>query len=194
MAIWKTTCAEAPKPYDALFHAREIAKAEGHPNVLTVHGLGRVPNPVKPSEDVIAVLMPFVEGPTLASRLERPFSHQEALDFGQALASGLRHIHERMVVHGDLHEENVLVSPYGPIIIDLMNGRGFAALTLGRTVEQRLSDVDALARLLAMILAATVSFDATEDELKVPGLTIDEVLDQFEHVVRSDAYMLSEVP
>jgi serine/threonine protein kinase len=82
--------------------------------------LERVIDPVS-GEEVDAVVMERLDGPTLGARLRGPaFTVTEASAIGTALIAGLRHIHAQGMTHGDLHEDNVMLTTKAPKVIDLL--------------------------------------------------------------------------
>jgi serine/threonine protein kinase len=76
-----------------------------HPNICTLHDVG--PN---------YLVMEFVEGPTLAERIERgPVPLEESLAIGGQIADALEAAHERGIVHRDLKPGNVKVKSDGTV-------------------------------------------------------------------------------
>jgi serine/threonine protein kinase len=76
-----------------------------HPNICTLHDVG--PN---------HLVMEFVEGPTLAERIEQgPVPLEEALAIGRQIADALETAHERGIVHRDLKPGNVKVKSDGTV-------------------------------------------------------------------------------
>ena len=96
----------------------ELARAHGFP-VPRVHD-------VRPD----ALVLERIDGPTMGQALtRRPW---EVLRHVRSLAD----LHERLhtiqldggsLIHFDLHPDNVLVSPRGPVVIDWTNARGGSA-------------------------------------------------------------------
>ena len=78
-----------------------------HPNVAGIFGI----------EDVGGhryLILEFVEGQTLAQRLDRgPLSIEEALEIGRQIAAALESAHEAGIVHRDLKPGNVMITPAG---------------------------------------------------------------------------------
>jgi len=82
--------------------ARAIA-ALNHPNICTLYDVG--PN---------YLVMEFVEGETLASRMKRgAIPLEEALGIAGQMAQAIEAAHERRIIHRDLKPGNVIVTPSG---------------------------------------------------------------------------------
>ncbi|MES2179375.1 MAG: serine/threonine-protein kinase [Gemmatimonadota bacterium] len=94
---------------------REILIAAGltHPNILPVFTSGS-------EQGLLYYVMPFVEGETLAHRLERegrlPLS--DAYRLAREIAAALQHAHDRGVVHRDIKPANVLLSGGLAVVAD----------------------------------------------------------------------------
>lgn len=84
-----------------------------HPNVLPLFDSGS-------ADGQLYYVMPFVDGETLRTRLER--EHQlpvdEAIRITVAVANALEYAHGRGVVHRDLKPENILLQAGQPVIAD----------------------------------------------------------------------------
>ncbi|WP_310713355.1 protein kinase domain-containing protein [Nonomuraea sp. 3-1Str] len=67
------------------------------------------------------IVSEFVEGPDLRQAVERhgPYTGGELAALALAVATALRSLHAVGIPHRDLRPENVLLSPYGPTVIDL---------------------------------------------------------------------------
>src|SRR5215470_891297 len=93
------------------FHreARMVA-ALNHPNVCTLHDIGSTP------EIPGYLVMEFVEGPTLARKLESgPIPIAEALQIARQIAAALAAAHAHGIVHRDLKPANVKIAPQGVV-------------------------------------------------------------------------------
>ena len=114
---------------DALTHAKALARAH-HRNVVTVFGVERVVDP-KTNQDCDCVVMEFLEGETLAKRLTQtaPLSNSEAERIIGGMIDGLAHIHAQDLVHGDLHDLNVMVTSDDIKIIDILYRESWALLS-----------------------------------------------------------------
>ncbi len=62
------------------------------------------------------LVMEFVEGATLAHRIEKgTFPEKEVLELGAQIAQTLQEAHEKSVIHRDLKPANIMVTPTGQI-------------------------------------------------------------------------------
>src|SRR5262245_43006374 len=108
------------------FHreARAIARLN-HVNICTLHDIGSTP-------DIPGYLvMEFVEGPTLASRLqEGAMTIAEALAIARQIAAGLAAAHAQGIVHRDLKPANVKITPQGVVkVLDFGLAKDFPGST-----------------------------------------------------------------
>ena len=87
--------------------ARLLA-ALNHANIAAIHG-------VEETDGVSALVLEFVEGPTLAERLVagRPLPGPEALSIARQIALALEAAHEKGIVHRDLKPTNIKITPAG---------------------------------------------------------------------------------
>jgi serine/threonine protein kinase len=100
---------EWPNAADAIKHARAIARAGAHPNIVTVYCVEsvRVPGIEQPQT---AMVMEWLEGEKLGIRLAGPlFSAPEVRRICEGLLDGVEHMHENGIAHGDLHVGNVIL-------------------------------------------------------------------------------------
>jgi eukaryotic-like serine/threonine-protein kinase len=80
-----------------------------HPNVAAVYD-------VLEHADRVFIVMEYVEGESLATRLQRgALPIREVVAIGRQLASALRSAHEKGIVHRDLKPANVHVQPDGSV-------------------------------------------------------------------------------
>jgi Tol biopolymer transport system component len=93
-----------------------------HPNIAGIHGLELV-------EGQRYLVLEFVEGETLAARLERgPLPLGEAIEIARQIASGVEAAHDSGVVHRDLKPGNVMLRPDGAVkVLDFGLAKGSAA-------------------------------------------------------------------
>lgn len=137
---------------DALAHARALARTN-HPNVVTVYHVDKIIAP-DTSELSDCVVMELVHGTTLAKLLESasPLDERDALRIGHGIIDGLEHIHNQGLVHGDLHEENVIIARDRVKIIDILYLDSLAMLS-GASHEARIRrDLASLRSLLSLLI------------------------------------------
>jgi eukaryotic-like serine/threonine-protein kinase len=87
----------------------QVLASLNHPNIAHIHG-------IEQSGPVLALVMEFVEGPTLADRLtagRMPLA--EVLPIARQIAEALESAHERGVVHRDLKPADIKIRPDGTI-------------------------------------------------------------------------------
>src|SRR6185436_1254008 len=123
--------------HNDLNHNREAAQrfqreaiASGrldHPNIVGIYDFGVLPH------GACYLVMELLEGETLGARLERDgrIPWREALDILRGVLLGLRHAHDRGVVHRDIKPDNVyLARKDGDLIIKILDF-GIAKLRAG---------------------------------------------------------------
>jgi serine/threonine protein kinase/Tol biopolymer transport system component len=97
----------------------KAASALNHPNILTVHEIGR-------ADDTTFIATEFVEGVTLRQHMRRPLKLIEILDIAIQTASALVAAHAAGIVHRDIKPDNIMVRSDG--IVKLLDF-GLAKLT-----------------------------------------------------------------
>ncbi|MGQ0736987.1 MAG: protein kinase domain-containing protein [Acidobacteriota bacterium] len=89
-----------------------------HPHICVLHDVGRE-QPAGGDTAVDFLVMEFLEGETLAARLERgALGVSEALKLAVQIADALDKAHRRGVVHRDLKPSNVMLTPGGAKLLD----------------------------------------------------------------------------
>ena len=87
----------------------QVLASLNHPNIATIHGL-------EESGGVRALVLEYVDGPTLADRLAAgPITVDEALPIARQIAEALEAAHDHGVVHRDLKPANVKLRPDGTV-------------------------------------------------------------------------------
>ena len=84
-----------------------------HPNLLPLFDSGAV-------DGLLYYVMPFVEGESLRSRLDREkqLPIDDAIRIAVAIANALDYAHSHGVIHRDLKPENILMQSGQPVIAD----------------------------------------------------------------------------
>ena len=87
----------------------QVLASLNHPNIAHVYGLEQ-------SNEVQALVMELVEGPTLADRIARgPIPVDEALPIAKQIAEALETAHEQGIIHRDLKPANIKVRADGTV-------------------------------------------------------------------------------
>src|SRR5438067_214594 len=120
--------------------ARAISALD-HTNICTLYDLG-TDTPPGTSEPVNFLVMQFVDGETLARRLERgPLKIAEVVRIAMEIASALDKAHRAGIVHRDLKPGNVMLTANGAKLLDFGLAKlvapspGVAAMTAFPTRE-----------------------------------------------------------
>jgi len=72
------------------------------------------------AENQLIMIMEYVEGDTLAHRLERgAFPPSEALDYTEQVLAALRYAHAKGIIHRDIKPANMMLTPQG--VVKLMD-------------------------------------------------------------------------
>lgn len=92
--------------------------ALSHPHICVLYDIGRE-RPPGAEADVDFLVMEYLEGETLAARLERgAIALDEALRLGLQIVDALDKAHRQGVVHRDLKPANVMLTPSGAKLLD----------------------------------------------------------------------------
>ncbi len=90
----------------------QATAALNHPHICTLHDVGE-------QQGTSYLVMEFVEGQTLASRLrEGPLPVDQLLHRAAEIAQALAAAHERGIIHRDLKPANLMLTPAGVKVLD----------------------------------------------------------------------------
>lgn len=113
----------------------QAASALNHPNILTVHQIGR-------EDDSIFIATEFVDGVTLRQHLRHRRKLIEVLDIAIQIASALVAAHAAGIVHRDVKPENIMVRKDGIVkVLDF----GLAKLTERQDLSSSGSEASTIA-------------------------------------------------
>lgn len=143
------------------------AAALNHPNILTVHDVGR-------HDGAPYIVSELLQGQTLRERLEAgPLPPRQAADYAAQIARGLSAAHEHSITHRDLKPANIFVTNDGRLkILDF----GLAKLTHDEAGAIPRSGADSPAETIPGLLLGTIGYMAPE---QVRGLAADHRSDIF---------------
>jgi serine/threonine protein kinase/formylglycine-generating enzyme required for sulfatase activity len=116
---------------EKFFREARTAAQLRHPNIVSVHEVGR-------EDDTIYIVSDLVEGLTLSDWLSgQQLTSREAAELCAKIAEALHHAHEAGVVHRDLKPGNIMVGPDGePHIMDFgLAKREAGEVTMTRSGE-----------------------------------------------------------
>jgi len=89
--------------------ARAVARLR-HPNIVDIFDVGE-------QDGLQYLIMEYVDGGTLATRLGTPMTPEDALPVIEQVAAGLDHAHGKGVLHRDIKPGNIFISADGTAII-----------------------------------------------------------------------------
>lgn len=148
---------------DALAHAKALARAK-HTNVVAVIGLETISDP-EGTDNVDCVVMELLKGTTLSKILKGPkLSRQRLQSIGSGIIQGIMHIHAEGLVHGDLHEENVMVDGDEAKVIDILYLDSLSACSTQKRESRLKRDITSLRLILQQLIVSSEidSAEATE--------------------------------
>src|SRR6516162_11571114 len=99
-----------------------------HPNICTLHDVGSL-------NDVDYLVMEYMEGETLAKRLEKgPLPLEQVLKYGAQIADALDRAHRAGIVHRDLKPGNIMLTATGAKLLDFGLAKSVSPLASGMTL------------------------------------------------------------
>src|SRR5215468_7669940 len=107
--------------------------ALNHPHICILHDIGH-------QDGIDYLVMEYVEGETLAKRLEKgPLPLAEVLKYGAQIADALDKAHRSGVVHRDLKPGNIMLTASGAKLLDFGLAKSVPALAAGATLTAAVS-------------------------------------------------------
>ena len=112
-------------------HEARVLASLNHPHIAGIYGL-------EDTDDVRALVLELVEGPTLADRIAQgPMPIEEALPIARQIAEALEAAHEHGIVHRDLKPANIKVRPDGTVkVLDFGLAKALDVEAAGPDVSQ----------------------------------------------------------
>ena len=122
----------------------KVLASLNHPHIAAIYGLEK-------SGDTRALILEYVDGPTLADRINRrPIPIGDALPIAKQIAEALEAAHEQGIIHRDLKPANIKVTPDGVVkVLDF---------GLAKALEPEVSEADSTDR--RMTTSALTKTDA----------------------------------
>jgi len=119
---------DGPKTRQRFEREAKAVSSLNHPHICTLYDIGQ-------QDGVDFLVMEFVEGVTLASRLTRgALPTAEVLEYGIQLASALDRAHRGGVTHRDLKPGNVMLTKAGAKLLDFGLAKAAPPLNAGATL------------------------------------------------------------
>ena len=159
------SCGDDPERRARFFWEARAASVLRSPNIATIYDIGEY-------EDSPFIVMEYVEGETLAAKVERgPVSLREAVDVAIQVVEALAEAHARGVIHCDIKATNLIITPGGLVkVLDF----GIAKVTPPRGADERTITLDDQTVPGAVI--GTVAYMSPEH---VRGMAVDARTDLF---------------
>jgi serine/threonine protein kinase len=104
-----------PEAEERFVREARAAATLDHPNVTTVHEIGRVPG--GEAQGLRFIAMGYYDGETLRDVLDRegPLPLETALDYAAQICEGLQAAHDAGIVHRDVKPANVMITDKGTV-------------------------------------------------------------------------------
>lgn len=155
-----------PRAKRRLMREAQAAAALDHPNICAIHE-------VREENGHTFIVMQYVEGETLAARIQRkPLELLEALGFAVAAADALAEAHSRGIIHRDIKPQNIMITTRGQVkILDF----GLARLVANKGVLDREAETQSFLT-EAGVIVGTIPYMSPE---QVKGEAFDTRSDIF---------------
>ena len=149
-----------------LLREAQAAATLDHPSICAVHEVGE-------ADGHSFIVMQYIEGETLAARLElQPLKLQEALSIATQAADALAEAHSRGIIHRDIKPQNMMITARGQVkVLDF----GLARVVPERDQLKSEAETESLLTEPGMILG-TVAYMSPE---QAAGKTVDARSDIF---------------
>ncbi len=136
-----------------------------HPHIAAIYG-------IEDAAGVPALVLEFVDGPTVAETLERgPVPNVEALSIARQIADALEAAHDRGIIHRDLKPANIKIKPDGTVkVLDF----GLAKATAAETADQDRRKTPLTAETQEGLILGTASYMSPE---QARGQAVDKRTD-----------------
>jgi len=146
--------------------ARALAQLD-NPHIVTVYDLQK-------TEDGLFIVMQYVEGVTLAGKLEKsgPLPSAEALTIFKQLLEALSHAHQAHIIHRDVKPSNVMLNQQGLVKV---TDFGLAKIPYDSVLTQSRSIGGTLLYMSPEHIRSMASVDARSD-IYSAGMTLYEML------------------
>src|SRR5450755_4735020 len=146
----------------------KVISSLNHPHICTLYDIGR-------QDGVDFIVMEFIEGITLAARLEKgPLPTAEVLEYGIQLSSALDKAHRNGVTHRDLKPGNIILTKSGTKLLDFGLAKAGLPMGAGATLTNAAAQADPVTREGAVV--GTVPYMSPE---QVEGKEVDGRSDIF---------------
>lgn len=134
-----------------LQHAKALIKAK-HPNVVEVYSIEEIILPSE-SESSQCIIMEYIDGVTLDKIYSNKISKEDCLIIGNQIIDSLKHIHSQGLVHGDLHDNNVMIKNTNSVkVIDILYMKSLASVEENRRNESIKYDCRSLHQILSSLI------------------------------------------
>jgi serine/threonine protein kinase/tetratricopeptide (TPR) repeat protein len=148
------------------FREAQAAAKLDHPNICAIHEVAE-------QDGRIFIVMQYVEGETLAARIQRePLSLAESLDLAVQVADALSEAHSRGIIHRDIKPQNIMVTARGQVkVLDF----GLAKVVKQQEAFESEAETESLLTTPGLIVG-TVPYMSPE---QVKGKSLDARTDIF---------------
>lgn len=162
---------------ESLLNEPRLLAALDHPNIVRILTVER-------HEDVFFIVMEYVDGETLADRIDRegPFKIPEFLEIMQQIGSAVSYAHERKVMHRDLRPANIMVTKEGRVkvadfgISRILEPAGHAQTRVGSPPYMAPEQFEGKGVLASDIYAlGVIAYEMLTASLPVPDTATDRI-------------------